>query len=233
VPPPVGGTGSSRLGVLQPKLSVEILRIHYGEPVGADGERGRRRRVIPPLDPTTGHLPVGRFPATLPEIEDRFVDHEDFRGSETRPEVWGGFRHYLAAWALVEDQLGRQFLRGVWLAGSFTSGELNPKDLDVTPIIDQEAVEGVSGRQGSGRLRSLIGHREALVQEFMVEPFPLWWRRVRSSLHPDRVKPAEQDYLLHRGALDDWWGRVRSPGTVGVPREADADARRGYLEVVM
>ncbi|MGH3938442.1 MAG: DUF6932 family protein [Pseudonocardiaceae bacterium] len=175
-----------------------ILGVHYCERVGADGEKGRRTHVIPPLDPTTGHLPVGRFPASLYEIEDRFVDHGEFLYSKTRSKVWTGFRRYLAAWESVEGLLDRQFLRGIWIAGSFASCELNPKDIDVTPILDQEAVARVSGRPGSGRLRQLIGHREALVREFIVEPFPLRWRRVRSSLHPDRLEPAEQDYLLHR-----------------------------------
>jgi hypothetical protein len=51
--------------------------------------------MLPPLDPETRHLPLGRHSATLAEIEARFVTAPEFAASQTRTAVWEGFEHWL------------------------------------------------------------------------------------------------------------------------------------------
>ena len=189
--------------------------------------------MIPELDAATGHLLPGRYLASIEEVEARFVVHRDFASSASRGAIWQGFERYLAVWIALERDFGVQLLRSVWLAGSFISSKLDPSDIDVTPVVDRLAIDGLSGRPGSRRLRDLIGHRRRVAETFRVEPFPLRWCRIASTLYPDRLDAGERDYLVARGALDDWWQRIKPSGGDGPPTAADADARRGYLEVIL
>lgn len=187
--------------------------------------------MIPDLN-DGGHLPPGRYRASLDEIHDRFVLNPQFASSSTRAEIWNGFLDYLAAWLEAEDKADSgQVLQTVWLAGSFVSACMDPSDLDITPIIDRDALATVQGKPGSKALKKLIGHREKVRDRFRVEPFPLPWVATASPLRPRGVNSSVRDYLETRGSLDDWWQRVRPEGAKQAPLVEHAMPRRGYLEV--
>ncbi|WP_374118868.1 DUF6932 family protein [Allokutzneria sp. A3M-2-11 16] len=188
--------------------------------------------MLPELHTTSGHLPPGRYRVNLSEVQARFVAHRDFSQSSTRQLIWDGFRSYLAAWKVAEDNAGvGRVLKLIWLAGSFISMKLDPDDLDVTPVIDRHALLEAQGQRGSKALRRLIEHRDSIVANFRVEPFVLDWVPSTSTLRPNSARSLTRDYLERRGSLDDWWQRVRPPGPKLAPLLEDAPPRRGYLEV--
>lgn len=188
--------------------------------------------MIPELSDDTGHLPPGRYRTTLAEVHERFVLHPQFANSLTRRSIWSGFLNYVATWRGAEEAVDSDpILQSVWLAGSFASATQDPDDLDVTPVVDREALLSVQGRPGSKRLRKLIGHRSAVTAAFRVEPFVLEWVPAASTLRPTAVGSSVRDYLERRGALDDWWQRVRPDGPKQAPEVGHALPRRGYLEV--
>lgn len=193
--------------------------------------------MIPDLDASTGHLPPGRYRATLTEVHARFVDHADFAGSATRGAIWDGFVAYMAAWREVEDTLadvlgGRPLVMSVWLGGSFISGKLDPHNVDLTMIIDGELAESCSGKQGMGKFAKLV-RRDRMLELFLVSPCIVRYSYFRSPF-PDQIgsTPFIEQYVRMRGAFDDWWQRVRPTGEPkGAPTKETAGARRGYLEV--
>lgn len=189
--------------------------------------------MIPELT-AEGFLPVGRYAARLQEIQDSFVSHTRFKNSATRPQLWEGFELYLATWAGAEDRLGVPgLLHRVWMGGSFASSTLDPGDVDLTVMVDDELRQSCRGKPGAGILRDLVGDRTRIRQTFGVEPFELRWRPVTSVFDLGRLTPEERDYLLARGAHEDLWERVRPAGSKGPLRPEDARAARGFLEVVL
>jgi hypothetical protein len=193
--------------------------------------------LIPDLDASTGHLPLGRYHATLDEVHARFVDHPDFTGSPTRQAVWDGFIAYVSAWHLLEDKLaehlhGKRFLMAIWLAGSFISGKFDPGNLDLTLLVDGELVASCRGKPGIAGIKRL-SHRDGMLDVFRVSPCIVQHRYFRSPFRQQLVgNPEVEDYVMLRGAFDDWWQRAR-PADVpkGEPTPETAVARRGYLEV--
>lgn len=188
--------------------------------------------MIPELLPS-GHLPPGRHPATLPEIEERFVTATDFAASRTRAEIWEGFLSYMTAWDEAEQALGTPVLRAIWLAGSFISSKLDPSDIDVSPIYDKHVMDAHAGRPGIGGVKRLFEQRTRVVDEFKVEPFALPWLSIASTLLPERLPSAERDALTVRGGVDSWWGRMRPPGERVAPVPPTTLADRGFLEVLL
>lgn len=73
---------------------------------------------IPALN-SAGILPAGEFETTLDEVKQRFVYNS------VREKIWSGFIDFLASDGRALK--GCPFL----LDGSFTTSELNPKDIDV------------------------------------------------------------------------------------------------------
>lgn len=185
---------------------------------------------IPDLGPD-GLLPVGRHAASLPEIHTHFV--LPFTGSRTRSEVWEGFLDYLSSWDEAEHAIGVEVLRGVWIGGSFTSAVVNPSDIDVSPIYEQTAMSDLTGTPGIGDLKRLFAHRERVRDSYKVEPFPVPWLPIASTLYPKRLTPAERDTLAVRGGVDAWWGRARPSGPRTAPVPPTTLADRGYLEVIL
>ncbi|WP_434738105.1 DUF6932 family protein [Microbacterium wangruii] len=179
----------------------------------------------------TGHLPPGRHPATLSDVHEQFVDA--FPESTTRPGIWDGFLDYLTSWDEAESFAGVEVLRGVWVAGSFISSTIDPSDIDVSPIYDRRVLLQLSGKPGSGRFKELLSHRDRIVSTYKVEPFPVPWLALPSTLLPARLSPADRDTLAVRGGLDTWWGRVRPPGPRVAPVAPTTLADRGYLEVIL
>lgn len=188
--------------------------------------------MIPELLPN-GHLPPGRHPATLSEVEERFVTGADFSDSPTRPEIWEGFLSYMAAWDTAEQTLGSPVLRAIWLAGSFISSKPDPSDIDVSPIYDKRVLDEHAGQPGIGGVKRLFEQRTRVVSEFKVEPFALPWLSIASTLLPERLPPAERDALSVRGGVDSWWGRARPPGARVAPVPPTTLADRGFLEVLL
>lgn len=193
--------------------------------------------MIPELDVSTGHLPPGRYRATLTEVHARFVAHSDFVASPTRRSVWDGFIAYISAWQQMEDQLaadlgGKRLLRAVWLGGSFISLKSDPRNLDLTVLVDGELAESCRGKPGIGGIRKL-SYRAGMLDIFNVSPCVVQYRYFRSPFRPQLVgNPGVEDYVMLRGAFDDWWQRARPDGVPkGEPTPDTAATRRGYLEV--
>lgn len=186
---------------------------------------------MPPSLLSSGHLPPGRHPATLPEVQAQFVDA--FASSATRAGIWRGFLDYLENWAAAENVAGVDVLHGVWIAGSFTTDTINPSDIDVSPIYDKGALLALNGKPGSGLIKRLFEHRDRVVATYKVEPFAVPWHPIASTLLPERLQPHERDALAVRGGLDSWWGRTRPPGPRVAPLPPTTLADRGYLEVIL
>ena len=170
--------------------------------------------MIPPLN-DDGHLPPGRWGATLDEIQNRFAADSPSR----RAEVWGEF---LQALALIRT-VGR--VSRVWVGGSFISVKEEPGDVDVVFFVRADQIECdrlsdddraiLSVAAGGPRFKDRTGLR---VDSYLV-PWPLGG---------DAEVIA---YQTRRGYWDDWWERCRrSPEE---PVESDAYQRRGYVEVVI
>ncbi|ASN39198.1 hypothetical protein CGQ24_09325 [Arthrobacter sp. 7749] len=188
--------------------------------------------AIPPLDSISGHLPPGRYRTTLRHIRHRFVDHPDFAASTTRKEIWDGFINYLEAWRDSQKPFDQPILHTLWIAGSFISDVLDPKDIDVSPVYDESVISDLAGARGIGKVKALVGHRQKLVEKYKVEPFPIPWRSLETTLLPTNLLEHEQNYLAKRGGLDDWWQRVRPVGPRGPSLAPDVTSARGYLEVM-
>lgn len=188
--------------------------------------------AIPPLDSISGHLPPGRYRTTLSHVRHRFVDHPDFAHSTTRREIWDGLLSYLQAWRESEKVFNQQLLHTLWIAGSFISDVVDPSDIDVSPVYDEVVIGSLAGKQGIGNVKNLVGHRQKLVDKYKVEPFPIPWRSLESTLNVKSLLEDEQNYLAKRGGLDDWWQRVRPLGPRRASEAPTVVAVRGYLEVM-
>lgn len=193
--------------------------------------------MIPDWDASTGHLPPGRYRTTLTEVHERFVAATSFSESTTRRDVWDGFINYMAAWQQMEDRLTPELNGGrlamlVWLGGSFISQKTDPSNLDVTVLVDGELIESCRGKPGIGVIKKL-SHRDGMLSEFKVSPCVIRYQYFRSPFRPQLVgRPGVEDYVMLRGAFDDWWQRARPEGTPkDEPDRETAAARRGYLEV--
>lgn len=186
--------------------------------------------MIPALD-SNGHLPLGRYLCSISELRETFVDHERFAESTSRAGLFAGLLRYIRAWEVAQESVGGPpVLRHLWVAGSFASSRLNPDDVDVSPVVDGEVLDGLAGRPGVGKVKRLFEQRDRVVREFGVEPFRIIWRPVLS-LDDNRVTPMQREYLLANGRYDDLWQRVRSQTEKGAFSSQDCGARRGYLEV--
>jgi hypothetical protein len=183
-----------------------------------------------------GHLPAGRHVCSLAEFESTFVSDGQFAESTTRAALWQQF------------QLGLQLLSSavtvyqLWIGGSFTSGKLNPGDVDVTFLID--------GRDHFTRSTPEQRIIEAFIQRFRdpatgevrrphglaLDSFVVDWWPWEPKLEVDEQPWGEelwQQYLFGRGQWDDWWLRRRS-GTKEDPAALeDSLPRRGFLEVML
>lgn len=193
--------------------------------------------MVPERDPATGHLPPGRYRCSLGEVHDRFVLAADMQPSTARPALWSGLLAYLGAWRDAEADLsphlaGRPLVKCVWLAGGFISGQHEPGNVDLTVLIDGDAVDLCKGRPGAGVVRRL-SDRDDMLQRFRVSACVVRYRYVRSPFRLQSLGGSpELDYLAQRGAFDDWWQRNRPSGQPkDEPTEQTSHWTRGYLEV--
>lgn len=184
------------------------------------------------------HLPPGRTRVAFDEAERLLVCDPRFRGSATRAEVWSGFERYMAMFvALEQDYLellaGRPLVHYLWLGGSFVSAKLDPRNIDVTVCVDDEARALLRGRRGAGWLTKAFG-REHVLRHYKVSPLEMRYRAVPTVFQLGTLESRDRGYLEERGAWDDWWQRCRTPGAPSdEPTRESAIARRGYLEVTL
>ncbi|WP_306364614.1 hypothetical protein [Nocardia sp. CC227C] len=189
--------------------------------------------MIPAFDQTTGQIPPGRYTCTLGEVEERLVAAEEFETSTTRRDLFVGLLKYLADWEEAAERLrfSSSLLRSFWIAGSFASRKLDPRDIDITPVVDGVLADEACGKPGSKRIRDLTQHRDGIKRLYGLEVFPLRWFPVVQPHRADAVLSGDQQAYLHdRGRLDDWWERCRIDGS-DIPSVESCSSRRGYLEV--
>lgn len=186
-----------------------------------------------------GEFPApGRTQASFDAAEQLLVHDPAFSASSTRSSLWDGLERYLTRFFDLEarhaDLLeGRDWVRCLWLGGSFVSGRVDPANIDATVCIDDRARLALKGKPGSKWLSQAFS-RDERKKEFGVSPLELRYRPV-VSVFRSRVRDTDdQRYLQDRGGWDEWWQRRRDPGaTTGAPSLATVEAKRGYLEVTL
>jgi hypothetical protein len=181
--------------------------------------------VIPPFDPATGLLPLGRHVCSADEVEIAFVKDISFFGSATRLAIWNDWNDALATLQSVVT------VHAAWIGGSFTTSKLDPGDIDVTFIIN-----GADMQQRSTPEQRTItlfdgNHQVEAVLGLKVDSYVIPWECLPV---PAMGMSYVQDvYFWARGYWDDWWQRARQTPKGSPPVPADALPRRGYLEVLV
>ncbi|WP_434450088.1 DUF6932 family protein [Lentzea sp. E54] len=184
------------------------------------------------------HLPPGRFRLSWDEARELLVDNPLFAGSQSRSELWRGLTRYIARFFELQDRYedlldGRQLALFVWIGGSFASKKVDPRQLDLSIAIDVLARRALAKQPGVGWLNEAT-NRSHCVKNYGVSPIEIPFVVVPSPFRSDQLGLDEQSYLRERGAWDDWWQRIRTPGVVNCPpSEETAGTARGYLEVTL
>ncbi len=163
-----------------------------------------------------GALPLGRWPATLPEIEAAFVTGQ----SAKRAEVWD---HWLTLTEGVRDVVT---LPAVWLGGSFFTDKGEPGDIDAVYVVEWAAVKAalLSPDQRRAQLIQAVADNQVkTLFSLSVDSFILEWWPTPGPQAPSWTR----GYRERRGYWDDLWSRRRSAD----PR-SDAVPSRGYVEVI-
>ncbi|MBP3083718.1 DUF6932 family protein [Mycolicibacterium fortuitum] len=186
--------------------------------------------MIPSL--VDGHLPIGTFPCTLEEIEQNFVEDAVFANSSTRRSRFDGLIDYLYEWEQAQLQLDTKVLKRIWIGGSFTSSQPEVGDVDISPILDSDALASLSGRVGVGRIKALFEQRTKVRETYHVEPFPVLWKPF-TTIKLRNLDAEEYEYVATRGMMDDFWQRTRHMSVKGAMLVEDAEPARGYLEVTL
>lgn len=178
-----------------------------------------------------GYLPRGRFPCTLDDLEDHFVDDSRFDGSATRGEI---FEHFLSAVDLLKS-FSPTLIEGVWVGGSYVTDRLDPDDIDCLFVLSGPAFDALPSNNKrsqvqrfntKGYLREKFHLR---VESFLLVRVPFANPWLKGGVHPEAAP-----YTQVRGAWDDWWLRTRTgEGPEEEPRIESAEPRRGYLEVTL
>lgn len=182
--------------------------------------------MLPAIDTATGQLPLGRFPATLEILEQRYVGGSEYSASTTRRDIWDDFMDVTTG------------LRGIvpvcyaWVSGSFMSSKLDPEDIDVLYWCEDSDINAAATTADTAlmellqavaqsNLRAVTGHKvDSRIGQWHVRPEP----GLQST-------QAHWGYASSRGFWDDFWMRNRSGPKDAPPVRADALPRRGYVEV--
>ena len=183
--------------------------------------------AVPALDGE--FLPAGRHPCTVDEVEAAFVTNAHFASSISRAPLWE--QHWATALGLLASAVR---VHAAWISGSFVSSKKNPRDIDVTFIVNEadwatrsaaerQVVEAFVRRVLDPTSGKVVPAHGLLVDSYIIPWAPHLGRRGHT--------PDYDRYLSDRGYWDDWWSRRRvSPkGAPAVPE--DAHPTRGYLEV--
>lgn len=180
--------------------------------------------MLPPLDPATGLLPLGRHVCSADEVEIAFVKDLQFFGSPTRSTIWG---HWNDALRFLQSAVT---VHAAWIGGSFTTSKWDPEDVDVTFVINAEDMR----RRGPAEQQIITLFAEARVKSQLglhVDSYALPWECLPSP--GQGMNPFEDPYYITRGYWDDWWQRARRGPKGSPPAPEDALPRRGYLEVLI
>lgn len=204
-----------------------------------DIENEEPKLVNVPQDSYTAP-PPGRARMTLTEVRTEWVD--SLPNSTTRQDIWQKFEEYLRRFAEIEEKAiasgllapEEEIVKFLWLGGSFISDKVSPCNIDATIFLDGVTVEKLKGKRGSGWISQAFS-RDKLdkspkfsgITPIRVDYFP-----VISVFQLDSLHSQQRDYLLKRGAWDEWWQRLRDKETLE-PTESSAATRRGYIEVVL
>ena len=157
-------------------------------------------------------LPLGRYLATLDEIEVRFAPSTD----QNRCEIFNEFKKALE---LAKVAFGS--ICSIWIGGSFITSEENPHDIDVVFIIHENAFYTAS--------RTTIG--KFVLNRFMINHgFGEKVDAYLLGIHPTETLNDQSRYLNQRGYWDQFWSKSRF--------ENSSDKRAmfpsaGYLEVII
>lgn len=190
------------------------------------------------FDSQTAHLPPGRVRLTFDEAHRELVLDPRFSQSETRAELWNNLGKYLALFAQLEEKystlLPRPLVQFLWLGGSFASGEVNPRNIDMTVCIDGEGREALRGKQGGAWMNEAF-KRRSIQPQYGIAPLEMQYWALASVFTLDELQKEEMEYLRGRGGWDDWWQRCRlqSKDATGAPTVESAHTMRGYLEVTI
>jgi len=182
--------------------------------------------VIPAIAAGQDALDLGRHPATLVELESRFVSDPGLTSSSTRAGIW---QEFIAATELLRLNLP---VAAVWVGGSFATTKLNPSDIDCTYLIDAQHAAAIQGDPiKAGVLAQFATPNSLRPLGYRVDHYVCIWRDVPNPAIVPRTS-VEWDYYRVRGHWDDWWQRRRVSPAGTVTRD-DALPRRGYVEVIL
>jgi hypothetical protein len=170
---------------------------------------------FPPL--VNGKLPLGRWPATIDEIESTFVASL----SDRRQKIW---KDWLDLTEAVRDAVTA--VPAAWIGGSFLTGKDEPKDIDCVYVIEISAVLGARVDPERAAFLQAVATKGEVERIFglSVDSFILEWQPRAGTTRPLWSK----QYLEDRGYWDDLWSRERS-----AEAREDSLPRRGYLEVIL
>jgi hypothetical protein len=163
-------------------------------------------------------LPIGRYLATLDEIEARFVP----KGDANRREI---FDRFLAVLDVAKEMFGS--ICSVWVGGSFVTSEISPHDIDIVFLVRPEDFEHAYATEYGKLFLHLLCTKHGFDEKidaffFVIMPSEAEW-----DLY------AETDigrYLNIRG----YWDRLWSQSRFADPHDQRAFfPSAGYLEVVI
>jgi hypothetical protein len=169
-------------------------------------------------------LPLGRYGCTEEEIRATFVDDPRFAASKTRLNIWNDWE---TARATVNSIVT---IHAAWVAGSFTTGKMDPGDIDVVFVVKGEEVDRLQPTEMSVLSLFANGSRGALHHKLQVDSYLVPWYPFVSPNFTS-ADPRELGYFWSRGHWDDFWLRARTGAKTDTPTREDTIPRRGYLEV--
>jgi len=181
--------------------------------------------LLTALDSTSGLLPLGRHPASLDDLQARFVDDPAFAASATRSEIWGHFRSATGEFQRVVPTVC------LWLGGSFFTSKMDPDDIDIVYWCEDRHVNAVSDPRDKMILQMFATNQVRPQTGLRVDTrYCLWHVRPEAGVQ-NTIE--HQEYVLLRGFWDDFWQRKRSGAKNDPPVRADALPKRGYYEVML
>ncbi|MFF2454095.1 DUF6932 family protein [Isoptericola sp. NPDC058082] len=176
--------------------------------------------MIPEFDANTGALPVGRFPATIPEIRAALVEPFPL---PRREELW---EEWLDATTILASHVR---IACAWLGGSFLTTKPEPGDIDVVYWVeDTELQRAAADATTASALQTFTTPGWLHGVGLRVDAYVVPW--VSNGTAAPRG-PEDMQYLRQRGYWDDLWLRLRSGAKGAPPSRLDSIPRRGYLEV--
>lgn len=157
-------------------------------------------------------LPLGRYLATLDEIEAEFAPSTD----QNRSEIFTEFKKMLD---LTRQAFGT--VCSVWIGGSFVTSEMNPRDIDVVLIIHEDAFETACSTTIGQFILSRFNIKHGFGEK--IDAFLL-------GVHPTNTLNDRSLYLRQRGYWDQFWSKSRFED----PNDLRAMfPSAGYLEVIV